>query len=267
MEKSSLQHKATVIENRKLCRDHYLLVLQKEHLSKAVLQGQFVNIRIHSKEELLLRRPFSVARSNPERSLVEIVYRVVGKGTAAMTGLSPGETVDVLGPLGKGFCLPEQPMTCLLIGGGVGIAPLWGVAKGLSERRSQIIALLGFRSLDAVYGLDVLRDYGSETIVATDDGSFGLRGLVSDHVEGILKRKIDRVYVCGPPLMLKAVIPMIRREKIRGEVSVEERMGCGFGVCLSCAVHVRKEGVVEKQRACTEGPVFDVEEIVLDDET
>jgi dihydroorotate dehydrogenase electron transfer subunit len=267
MEKSRLHHQATVIEKKRLCTDHYLLVLKEEHLSKAVLPGQFINIRINSREELLLRRPFSVARSSPEGSLVEIIYRVVGKGTAAMAGLSPGETVDLLGPLGKGFSLPEQPMDCLLIGGGVGIAPLWGLAKRLSENRNRIIALLGFRSSEFIYGIDLLRDYGAETIVTTDDGSFGLRGFVSDHLGGILKRKIDRVYVCGPPLMLKAVIPKIRREKIRGEVSVEEKMGCGFGVCLSCAVNVRKEGSIEKQRACTEGPVFDLEEIVLDDET
>jgi dihydroorotate dehydrogenase electron transfer subunit len=266
MEKSKLLHKAIVTENRRLCTDHYLLILKEKDLSETVLPGQFVNIRISGKEELLLRRPFSVARTNIERSSVEIIFRIVGKGTAAMKDLSPGESVDLLGPLGKGFCLPEQPMSCLLIGGGVGIAPLWGLAEALAQNRNGIIALLGFRSSDLIYGIDLLRDCGAKTIVTTDDGSFGLKGFVSDHLEGVLKRGIDRVYVCGPPLMLKAVIPIIRKAGVKGEVCVEEKMGCGFGACLSCVINVRREGAIEKQRACTEGPVFNLEEIVLDDE-
>lgn len=266
MEKSRLHHKATVIENRLLCTDHYLLALRNDGISKTVLPGQFINILINQREELLLRRPFSVARTNPEQSSVEVIYRIVGKGTAAMKGLIPGDTLDLLGPLGKGFNLPGQPMECLLVGGGVGIAPLWGLAKDLSQGKNRIIALLGFRSRDYIYGIDVFRDYGVETFVTTDDGSIGLKGFVSDHLEEILKKQIDRAYVCGPPLMLKAVIPMLRRAHIKSEVSVEEKMGCGFGACLSCVVNVKIDGAVEKKRACTEGPVFDAAEIVLDDE-
>jgi dihydroorotate dehydrogenase electron transfer subunit len=266
MEKSKFQHKATVIENRLLCTDHYLLVLKDDGLSKTVLPGQFINILINHRKELLLRRPFSIARANAEQSSVEVVYRVVGKGTTAMKSLPPGTIMDLLGPLGRGFSLPEQPMECLLIGGGVGIAPLWGLAKKLSQDRNRMIVLLGFRSSDYVYGIDVFRDYGVETLVTTDDGSYGLKGLASDHLEEILRKRIDRAYVCGPPLMLKAVIPMLRRAHIKSEVSVEEKMGCGFGACLSCVVNVKINGAVEKQRACTEGPVFDAAEVVLDDE-
>jgi dihydroorotate dehydrogenase electron transfer subunit len=267
MEKTRYHHKTIVIQNRLLCTDHYLLILKDEGISKAVLPGQFINILINHREELLLRRPFSIARTNPEQSTVEVVYRIVGKGTAAMKGLSPGDTLDLLGPLGRGFTLPGQPMECLLIGGGVGIAPLWGLAKSLSQDGNRIITLLGFRSCDYIYGIDVFRGYGVETLVTTDDGSSGLKGLASDHLEEILRRPIERAYVCGPPLMLRAVIPMLRRARIKSEVSVEEKMGCGFGACLSCVVNVKINGVVEKQRACTEGPVFDAAEIVVDDET
>ena len=267
MEKSRFHHSATVIENRLLCTDHYLLILKDDDLSKTILPGQFVNIRINHREELLLRRPFSIASTSPEQSLVEIVYRIVGKGTTAMKGLLPGDILDLLGPLGREFSLPEQSMECLLIGGGVGIAPLLGLVKNLSQNRNRVFALLGFRSSDYIYGIDVFRNLGVETIVTTDDGSVGLKGFLSDHLEEILRRQIDRAYVCGPPLMLKAVIPMLRKANIKGEVSVEEKMGCGFGVCLSCVVNVKKNGTVEKQRACTEGPVFDIAEIVLNDET
>jgi dihydroorotate dehydrogenase electron transfer subunit len=267
MEKSKFHHKASVIENRQLCTDHYLLALEDDDLARATLPGQFVNMKINNREELLLRRPFSVARTKPEQSRTDIIYRVIGKGTSAMAGLKPKDQVDLLGPLGTGFHLPDHPVRCLLLGGGVGVAPLWGLAGHLSRKGNRIVALIGFQSSGKMFGIEVFRESGAEVIVTTDDGSYGLRGLASDHLEGVLKREIDRVYVCGPPLMLKAVIPVIREAHLRGEVSVEEKMGCGFGVCLSCVVNVKKGGVIEKQRVCTEGPVFDLEEIVLNDET
>jgi dihydroorotate dehydrogenase electron transfer subunit len=267
MEKSNLHHQVPVIENRQLCTDHYLLVLRDEGLSKTSQPGQFINLRINQREELLLRRPFSVARTLPGQSLVEIVYRIIGKGTEAMKGLRPGDMADLLGPLGKGFSLPAPSANCLLIGGGVGIAPLWGLADRLRQNGNRITALLGFRSSDTVFGLDRFKDDGAETVVTTDDGSYGLKGFVNDPLEEMMKRRMDRAYVCGPPLMLKAILPVIRRAHVRGEVSVEERMGCGFGVCLSCVVQVRKDGVVERQRVCTDGPVFGLEEIILADET
>ena len=267
MEESNLHRKASVIENRQLCVDHYLLVLKDRALARTTLPGQFVNLKINHREELLLRRPFSIARTDPEQSSVEIVYRVIGKGTGAMKDLRPGDAVDLIGPLGKGFHLPEQPMHCLLIGGGVGLAPLWGLAGQLSQGRNRIIALLGFRSFHSIFGVHVFEDCKADTLVTTDDGSYGLKGLASEHVGEVLRRSIDRVYVCGPPLMLKTVIPMIRRANLKGEVSVEEKMGCGYGVCLSCAIDVMKNGTIEKQRVCTEGPVFDIGEIVIDDET
>ncbi len=261
----NLRRTASVIANRVLCSDHYLLVLKQEELAQSVLPGQFVNIRIDHHDELLLRRPFSVARAVPEDSSVEIVYQVLGKGTAAMTLLTPGEPVDLLGPLGKGFNLPEKRETCLLIAGGCGAAPLWAVADRLHQSGNKMIALLGFRSVDHVFGIDVFQNNRAKVIVTTDDGSHGLKGFASEHVSELLTQVIGRVYICGPTPMIRAVVPMIRAAGLKGEVSVEEKMGCGFGICLSCAVRVVKNGVVEKQRACTEGPVFDIQEIELED--
>jgi dihydroorotate dehydrogenase electron transfer subunit len=157
-------------------------------------------------------------------------------------------------------------MTCLLLGGGCGVAPLWSLAEQLHSRKNRVMAVLGFRSLDHVFGEAVFRRLKVETVVTTDDGSYGLKGFVSDHVEGMLKRSIDRVYACGPKHMLQAVVPMIRKARIRGEVSLEERMGCGYGVCLSCVADVYRNGVRERLRVCREGPVFDLEEVLLDGE-
>jgi dihydroorotate dehydrogenase electron transfer subunit len=267
MEKSKLHWKATVIRNAKLCVDHFRLVLRCDAIARTTRPGQFVNLRIAHREDLLLRRPFSVAMTQPERSTFDIVYRVVGQGTKAMAKLRRGEMVDLLGPLGTGFHLPETSGTYLLLGGGCGVAPLWALADHLHQRNNGVIALIGFQSSDKVFGEGVFRKLKAETIVTTDDGSYGLKGFVSDHLEEVFKRSIDRAYVCGPEPMLKVVIPMIRKARIKGEVSLEERMGCGYGVCLSCVANIARDGVVERLRICKEGPVFDLEEILLDDQT
>ena len=263
---SSLHITATVVKNIRLCKDHYCVTLKNDILAKTTKPGQFVNLRIDRRDDLLLRRPFSVAMTHPPQSLLEIVYRVVGQGTRTMTELSRGEKVDLIGPLGIGFHLPGESTNCLLLGGGVGVAPLWGLAAQLSKKKNKVIALLGFRSSDKVFGEDKFLKLRIETIVTTDDGSYGLRGFVSDHLEKALNRPINHAYVCGPNSMLKAVLPMIRKAGIKGEVSLEERMGCGYGVCLSCVANIVEDGVVEKKRICTEGPVFDLEHVVLSDE-
>src|SRR4030042_2483892 len=188
---SSLHITAIVVKNTPLCTGHYCLTLKHDLLAKRTQPGQFVNLRIHGRDVLLLRRPFSGAATQPARSLFEIVYRVVGQGTRTMTELSRGEEVDLIGPLGTGFHLPEEPMNCLLLGGGVGIAPLWGLAAQLFKKKNKVIALLGFRSSDKVFGEEIFRKLHAETIVTTDDGSYGLKGLVSDHLEKILDRPID----------------------------------------------------------------------------
>ena len=148
----------------------------------------------------------------------------------------------------------------------MGVAPLWGLAAELSKKKNKVIALFGFRSSDKVFGEDLFRKLRVETIVTTDDGSYGLKGFVSDHLEKVLNRPVDYAYVCGPNPMLKTVFPMIRKAGIKGEVSLEEKMGCGYGVCLSCVANILQEGVVEKKRVCTEGPVFDLEHVVLSNE-
>ncbi len=266
MERLGLHHKVSVVKNIRICTDHYHLILRDDAVARMTTPGQFVNLKINDRQELLLRRPFSVAITRPEQSFFEVVYRVVGKGTRAMVDLKPGEWVDLMGPFGNGFHLPEKPMNCLLLGGGCGVAPLWGLVERLSRGGNRTVALLGFQSSDRVFGEDLFHKCDAEVVVTTDDGSYGLKGFVSDHLEETLKRPIDRVYICGPMPMLRAVIPMIRKQKVKGEVSLEEKMGCGYGACLSCVAKIWKDGVVERERVCTEGPVFPLEEIVLDDE-
>ena len=264
MEVHRYQQDVEVIRNVQISTDHYRLTLRDDgRLSNGSVPGQFVNLSIPEREDLLLRRPFSIAMTRPEQSSLEVVYQVVGKGTKAMVNLKPNDLVDLMGPFGRGFAIAEGGETCLLMGGGCGVAPLWGLAEALHRKGNRLIALLGFQSSDRVFGEEIFKDCRAETIVTTDDGSYGLRGFASEHLDEILKRQIDRVYLCGPVPMLKAVFPMIRKAHIKGEVSLEERMGCGYGVCLSCVTNILKEGVIEKERICTEGPVFDIEEVVF----
>ena len=267
MEKSDLYRKATVVKNISICADHYCVTLRDDMIAKRTIPGQFVNLRVPGREDLLLRRPFSVAITYPGRSQFDIVYRVVGQGTRAMVDLRKGDVVDLLGPLGTGFHPPEDRMTCLLVGGGCGVAPLWGLAEELSRKKNKLIALIGFQSSDKVFGETLFQKFGAETVVATDDGSYGLKGFVSEHLEVLLARQIGRVYVCGPTPMLRAIFPMILKASIKGEVSLEERMACGYGVCLSCVTTLLKNGMVDRSRICTEGPVFNIEEVLLSDES
>src|SRR5512139_2327583 len=167
---SSLHITAAVVKNTRLCNEHYCLTLKSDILANTTRPGQFVNLRIEGRDVLLLRRPFSVAMTRPAQSLFEIVYRVIGQGTRSMTELCRGEKVDLMGPLGTGFHLPEKPINCLLLGGGVGVAPLWGLAAQLSKKKNKVVALLGFGSSDKVFGEDIFQRLRVETVVATDDG-------------------------------------------------------------------------------------------------
>jgi dihydroorotate dehydrogenase electron transfer subunit len=266
MEETYSQQKASVTENKNICTDHWHLILRNESIAKRSIPGQFVNLCIGGREDLRLRRPFSIALTHAKESIFEVVYQVVGKGTLMMTNLIPGDVVDLLGPFGKGFQMPDRPMSCLLLGGGCGVAPLWGLAECLRRNNNRIIALLGFQSSDRVFGEEFFQRCCAEVTVTTDDGSYGLPGFVSEHLEEALSRKIDRVFACGPPAMLRAIVPIVKKAKVKGELAWEEKMGCGFGVCLSCVVPVLKNGIIERQRTCIEGPIFDIEEIQLNDE-
>jgi dihydroorotate dehydrogenase electron transfer subunit len=262
MEASELLHLVTVEENSQICADHFQLILKDDGgLSKTTLPGQFVNVAIPQRLDLLLRRPFSVARTDPEKNLLYIVYRIVGKGTQAMVELRPGTTMDLMGPLGNGWHLPEAPVNCLLVGGGCGVAPLWGLAEQLVREGSRIYTIMGFQSQDKVFGEDIFQQIHADVTVTTDDGSYGCEGFVCDHLEPYLNQQIERAYVCGPMPMVRTVIPQLMQKNIEGEVSFEEIMGCGYGVCLSCVTEIEKNGIIQKERICTEGPVFSIREV------
>ena len=242
------QVKLTVTENIPLARGVHRMMLTGD-LSAVTAPGQFVNIRL---DGVFLRRPISVC--DRENGLLTLIYKVVGKGTEQMSALGPGAVLDTLTGLGNGYDTAMAGDRPLLLGGGVGVPPLYWLAKQLRAEGRTVTAVLGFNTADEVFYENEFRALGCETVVTTADGSRGTRGFVTD----ALPRDYTYFYTCGPEPMLKAVF---RKTVTGGQFSFEERMGCGFGACMGCSCRT----VTGWKRICREGPVLEKEEILWAD--
>lgn len=234
------QSSYTVLENRQIAKATFLMRLQGD-TSAFTTPGQFLNLSLPG---YYLRRPFSIC--DWQAGEATIIYKVLGQGSGEMTAFAPGVSLDVLTGLGKGFNLDKSGDRPLLIGGGVGVPPLYRLAKELVARGRQVTVALGFGSGDEVFYKEEFSALGAEVRVATMDGSAGMKGLVTDACD---LRACSYFYACGPTAMLKAIC---EQAPGLGELSLEERMGCGFGTCMGCTV-ITLEG---PQRVCKEGPVF-----------
>ena len=235
----------TIRENVPVTGSVYRMRLEGAEL-EAQKPGGFVNIRL---DGLFLRRPISVFDSAP--GSLTILYKVVGKGTEQMSGMKAGETLDVLTGLGNGYDLAKAGDHPLLLGGGVGVPPLYLLAKQLIAAGKKVSAVLGFNTAAEVFGEAEFRALGCDVTVTTADGSYGVKGFVTD----ALPAEYSYFYTCGPEPMLKAVY---RAAKTSGQFSFEERMGCGFGACMGCSCKT----ITGYKRICREGPVLEKEEIL-----
>ena len=263
------QEEVCVICNESMGGGYYRMVLNAPRTARTAVPGQFVHFRCSPSADPLLRRPFSVYDADEEAGTVSILYAVVGQGTALLPHFRDGDRTSILGPLGTGFTIPEEPGNRVLIGGGVGIAPLLFLGKVLLEKKHRVKALLGMQSAETAAIVQDFERAGIPVAVATNDGSLGACGHVTCLVdEDSLEWNTDcRIYACGPRPMLQAVQEWARSCGVETELSLEERMGCGVGVCLSCVckVKVETESGWEYQRVCVEGPVFSAREVILDD--
>ena len=205
--------------------------------------GQFVEVAVPG---LFLRRPLSVSLSEPGR--LTLRYKVVGGGTAALAAMQPGTELELLTGLGNGFDIDACPGRALLLGGGIGVAPLHQLCRDLQAAGRQVTALLGFNTASEIILCDELRALGADVHVATADGSAGIRGFVTDALQQVAP-KFDYYYVCGPMPMMRALYPLLPD---CGEYSLEERMGCGTGLCFGCTIPTT-DG---PRRICHDGPVF-----------
>ncbi|MDO4998872.1 MAG: dihydroorotate dehydrogenase electron transfer subunit [Bacteroidales bacterium] len=234
--------------NDPVARDTFRLVLRTDG-PVAVRSGQFVDIAVPG---FYLRRPISVSDCLPDGMV--LYYKVVGEGTRAMAAMQPGACLELLSPLGSGFHPEKCRESALLIGGGLGAAPLYLLARELLAQGKAATAVLGFNKADEICLAEELRALGIPVHIATMDGSVGTKGFVTDAIAAA-KPAFDRFYTCGPLPMMKAVCAALDAP---GEVSLEERMGCGAGFCYGCSVQTQGG----PRRVCADGPVFDKEEVL-----
>lgn len=236
----------TIESNVPLTSNVYRMVLSGD-TSAITAPGQFVNIQLDS---MFLRRPISVC--DYDETTLTIIYKVVGKGTEAMAAMAPGGKLDILTGLGNGYDLTLSGEKPVLLGGGVGVPPMYNLAKKLLSQGKAVTVILGFNTKDEVFYEDAFRDLGANTVVCTADGSYGTKGFATTPLADL---DYTYFYTCGPEPMLKAVYNATRTS---GQMSFEERMGCGFGACMGCSCKT----LTGYKRICKDGPVMKKEEIL-----
>ncbi len=273
-----------VTENRPLTGGHFLLSLDSPRQARATRPGQFAMVRILGRSDVLLRRPMSIfdvkpgqnhrdrkARGDQGPRILQLLYKVVGRGTRLMSALKPGDRVGVLAPLGHGFLVEEylprahEADEILHVAGGIGIAALLLPAKELAEAGFSQRLFFGGRTQADLVGTEDFKPYVRGTLLATENGSAGYKGFVTRPLEDYLARHTNKkclLLVCGPWAMLQATVELARKYGHPCLVSMENRMGCGLGVCLGCCIRVQGTGHEAYQRVCTEGPVFWAEKVV-----
>lgn len=247
------------MRNHKIAEDTYEMILKTPGIADAARPGQFVNLRLSEKLDPLLRRPISLHNVDAGEGTISMLYMVVGKGTHMMSEFEEGETVDVLGPLGNGWDTEREGEYHVLVGGGIGVAPLYPLAKDLISKGKKVELIVGAKSSKFLTDTSIYDDIGVKVTVTTDDGSAGIKGFVTTALAAsIEKGQCDQIYACGPKPMLKFVEKLALEKDVDGQVSTESHMGCGLGVCLLCPTSVKAGGY---KRTCTDGPVFAIGEL------
>lgn len=253
----------TLITGLQAWGDHRLLTLESLAVAAGARPGQFVMVRVADGHDPLLRRPLGI--HDVEGSSFALFFKIAGRGTALLGRRRPGEVLDVLGPLGRGFRLPEGPASgsALLVAGGRGIAPLFFLGRALARRGRRVRVLYGGRT-----GFDIplrarLEEAGFAVTCSTDDGSFGCPGLVTDLAAAEMDREPPAaVYACGPEAMMSALAGQCRARGLPAQFSLEAVMGCGMGACWGCVHRTRAAGREAWTKICEEGPVFDRDAVV-----
>jgi dihydroorotate dehydrogenase electron transfer subunit len=249
------------ISNQKeIAADIYELTVTGELISEISAPGQFVHIRVSNGWDPLLRRPISISSFDKTQKKLTMIYRKEGKGTSMLAEMVSGMPIDILGPLGNGFPIDEVSSgeTALLVGGGIGVPPLYELSNQLIEKGVKVIHVLGFQTAEVVfYEKEFLKN--GETYVMTVDGSYGRKGFVTDVIKDL---QFDCLYTCGPTPMLKAIEKSYPNKKVF--LSLEERMGCGVGACFACVCKRADDPAgVSYKKVCSDGPVFRAGEVLI----
>lgn len=245
----------TIISSKRIAKETYEMVLQNDYISSNATPGQFLHIAVTGHT---LRRPLSIAAVDKEANTLTILFKLIGSGTEDLAAYRVGEKLDVLGPAGNGFPVQfkEKESTVLLIGGGIGVPPIYYLGTKLKQLGYDVHSIIGFQSKDYVFYEEKFQALG-HTHVVTNDGSYGHKGFVTDILKEI--PPFHRYYACGPLPMLKAVTTNLSDKD--GYLSFEERMGCGVGACFACVIPTDNEAGYKK--ICQDGPVFQAKEVIL----
>jgi len=262
--------RAPVIEHYQVASEIFFMKMKAPEISSCAVPGQFIHVKCGDFYDPLLRRPFSLCRIEPEAGTISILYEIRGRGTLLMSKLRTGQELDVMGPLGKGFEIahlrPEH--TAVLVGGGIGSAPLVALAPALADNRlKETIFLLGAKTKNGLLPQEMFEGINLEFLTATEDGSIGLKGLVT-HLLPLVTEKGEEfisVFACGPTGMLKSVAQYCVENGLPCQVSLEALMACGVGACQGCVCKVRISSFEDYARVCKEGPVFSAGEVVWDE--
>ena len=272
-----------ILFNTEVSPNYYKMGFDCAEIASRATPGQFIMVRVSNQLDPLLRRPFVIHRirkantkgeKTGSNSQVEILYKVLGKGTRIMSEMKKGDGVDLLGPLGNGYRIDSNIRTAILVGGGIGVAPLLSLADKIILKCSKLkslLLLLGGKRIDDVLCVKEFRKLGVEVRVATEDGSLGHRGVVVNLLLDYLESRdyspgsSAHCFACGPDSMSKEVSKIIAEKGISCQISLESRMACAVGACLGCAVKTKTGDVYKK--VCKDGPVFDSNEIIWDEST
>jgi dihydroorotate dehydrogenase electron transfer subunit len=244
-----------VTANKRVKNDICILELLSSSELPEIKPGQFVQVRADGSKDTFLRRPFSIHDISFKNRTLSLLVQVVGKGSEALYALNQGDTLNLVYPLGNSFTLPAKNEKCILIGGGSGIAPMLYLAKEIEKQGIKPDILLGFRDSGRVIEYETFSEHGN-LLITTEDGSMGEKGYVTDH-SALIKNSYSRIYCCGPDAMMKAVARYASGRNTECEVSLENLMGCGIGICLCCIVSTNEGNVC----TCTEGPVFNIKDL------
>lgn len=258
-----MQLMTELVKKENLKPDIYKFSVKAEEIVKIAKPGQFLNIRVNNEVEPLLRRPISIYNLDKENGILEFIFQVKGRGTKILAQRTIGEKIDILGPLGYGSFKFNEYKNIAIIGGGIGVFPLYELAKQAKENGKNVNTYLGFRNKDLVTLEDKFEEVSDNLIITTDDGSYKEKGFAIDWLKK--DKNIDCIFACGPLPMLRAVREYAIENDIPCQISLEERMACGLGVCLGCAIKTAKspKEAPEYWHVCKAGPVFEAKDVEI----
>lgn len=257
---------AKLVKKEQLKSDIFKYSIEAPEIVKDAKQGQFIEIRVLDNMEPFLRRPISIHNMDKENGILELIFQVKGKGTKILSEKVEGDFIDIIGPLGHGTFEYNSFQNIAIIGGGIGVFPLYELAKNAKNDGKNVNIYLGFRNEDFVVLEDEFKELANKLILTTDDGSYSESGFAIDFLKkDVEDGKIDCIFACGPLPMLKAVRNYAIEKNIPCQISLEEKMGCGLGVCLGCAVKTAESSSEKPEyvHVCKAGPVFEAKDVEI----